>query len=145
MPLCCIGGVCIPMQVLFPIFCVLLRPIYKMLPAPMQAFCDSLHGWIMGFIDMITPSFMKPKKSKKCCEKEGSCVPASSPTPASPVSPGEYIEFDADSHSLEALIEGGAVLAYFTAVWCGPCQQVKPKVRFCLQLSPTHTRIHLHR
>eukprot|EP01060_Flectonema_neradi_P033402 TRINITY_DN55_c2_g1_i1.p1 TRINITY_DN55_c2_g1~~TRINITY_DN55_c2_g1_i1.p1 ORF type:complete len:186 (+),score=31.41 TRINITY_DN55_c2_g1_i1:62-619(+) len=120
MPIICIGPVCIPWTALFPIICVLLRPIYNVMPLAVQEKLDLVYDWFCKVIDAVTPAFLKKKKKKaKRGERpanKGKIIPT-----------GEIVGLECE-HDFFATTEATEVLVYFTATWCKPCQQIKPAV-----------------
>eukprot|EP01062_Namystynia_karyoxenos_P002127 TRINITY_DN10738_c0_g1_i1.p1 TRINITY_DN10738_c0_g1~~TRINITY_DN10738_c0_g1_i1.p1 ORF type:complete len:228 (+),score=98.98 TRINITY_DN10738_c0_g1_i1:93-686(+) len=130
MPLICIGPVCIPITALLPIIALLLRPIYWVLPQPAQRKCDEFGVWLQGWLDWMTPSFLKFGKKK--CDNTPRDTSARTPVDAFPLRPGKIFELE-DEDQMHQLYEAaqqadGAVLAYYTASWCGPCKKIKPTV-----------------
>eukprot|EP01064_Diplonema_japonicum_P026875 TRINITY_DN3846_c8_g1_i1.p1 TRINITY_DN3846_c8_g1~~TRINITY_DN3846_c8_g1_i1.p1 ORF type:complete len:205 (+),score=35.69 TRINITY_DN3846_c8_g1_i1:60-617(+) len=132
MPLLCLGPVCIPWTALFPIICMLLRPVYSVMPKVIQEKLDVLHAWIAAFISYITPSFMKGKKKKEEKKMEGEQQKVE--TKGDKIS-GIMYEFD-EGDDFNEMVSRGATVLYFTATWCGPCQKVKPAVRNFAETHP---------
>eukprot|EP00756_Hemistasia_phaeocysticola_P061358 Hpha_TRINITY_DN4838_c0_g1::TRINITY_DN4838_c0_g1_i1::g.20343::m.20343 len=128
MPLICIGPVCIPFAALIPIIGLLFRPIKAVLPEPASKWLDELGHKIQGWIDAITPSWLKPKR--KPHKHEG----VTKMPEAWPPFPSEVwaLESDADysvlcerAHAKDA---PAAVLTYYTGDFCEPCKKIKPTV-----------------
>ena len=119
MPIICIGPVCVPWTALLPIICVIMRPIYNLMPPSVQEKLDVLYEWIFKFIDSVTPSFLKKKKTtaRKSSTAAGGKI----------LSQGEMVilERECDFFATTSSVE---VMVYFTAKWCKPCQQIKPAV-----------------
>ncbi|KAJ9457276.1 Thioredoxin H-type [Diplonema papillatum] len=125
MPIICIGPVCIPVTVLWPILFFIVKPIYNLLPASAQRVVDGWLAWFLAWVDRLTPSFLKsarPSQNSHATQE----VPQKEEGSNMAVEYGVR-DLKASSDVTSANPEG-VTLAFFTARWCGPCKTVKPKL-----------------
>jgi len=130
--LCCIGGVCIPLDALLPFLGALF---YMYLWTPMLK--------LFGF---ETEDDKKKKKalaaksststtassSSSCCSaKTDSCCDSKAPSSSSSLActqecNGEYLEDDDQFQPSINRTDRTAIVVRFTASWCKPCKRIEP-------------------
>lgn len=106
----CIGPVCIPINLLWPVLLVLLKPAWE--------FIQKMMGKEVEKDDKKNDDL----KSTSCCSK-----PSNGCSKASTVFESNLIKFS-EEMNYNKLVEGDKVtIVRFTAPWCRPCKAIEPE------------------
>ena len=143
MPLCCIGGVCIPYTAIIPLIIYGLQWMLQKL-ANMGLLPESVCQQLQGFMITINNTSKEKEGSDgSCCResdktsnvtnvrrgkqnKEGlntCCADADTTNHAANI---PMIESQEDWEQLITISDGMIVVCKFTAAWCKPCKAIQP-------------------
>eukprot|EP01006_Ploeotia_vitrea_P000752 TRINITY_DN103588_c0_g1_i1.p2 TRINITY_DN103588_c0_g1~~TRINITY_DN103588_c0_g1_i1.p2 ORF type:complete len:208 (-),score=17.85 TRINITY_DN103588_c0_g1_i1:1776-2399(-) len=136
MPVICIGPVCIPWAVVWPLIWFMIKPIWNRLPPAVQqrilAVINPMVQAYESLLDKILPAKWRKKKQKK--QETSKSNPAEADTfheeIQTRIQDGGLLSVSTEAHwdtvQRTTAMHGMDILAMFSAPWCKPCQAVKP-------------------